>query len=65
MKYKETTLAKITRLYDIVAEMNKISDELGPIDIEVRVCGKSNRNDPLGQMASLQITLGTKFNYLL
>lgn len=60
---KTTALAKISRIYQLVEEMNVLVSELKTVGVEVQ-CGSLSRHDPLGQMANIRITLNTEFQSL-
>lgn len=60
---KTTALAKISRIYQLVEEMNGLVSELKTVGVEVQ-CGGVSRHDPLAQMANIRITLNTEFQSL-
>jgi hypothetical protein len=48
---------KVSRLYQLVAEMREVINDLYLLDVEVKLTGRSDPNDPLTQIAVLGITL--------
>lgn len=54
---KKETLIAVSRLYDLVEEMNEISKSLRLAGVEVFIGQTSNPSDPLGRQAVVRVTM--------
>ncbi len=58
---KAESLEKISRIYDLIHEANKLAIDLCDAQIFVEL-GGPNRTDPLNQFARVQIRIETDMN---
>ena len=56
-KRVQTTLEKIARLYDLVAEMRDVIKELNEVEVDVKISRTQNFADPLADTAGVMIVL--------
>ena len=57
-KKEADTLKKITRIYALVQEMNKIAEDLKLSNVRVEVGASPTAQDPLGMFGMVKISFG-------